>query len=745
MLFKRARELALDIYHGLIQGTVRDIAKCSKIIKAIDDNSIDDLRTILTQLNHKDIEDYLRRPVDSMKRTPLHFAAWAENTDILEILLDYINEPDIEDKTGATPMMFVVGSGNNCLKKMTMLINKHVNVNKKDKSGWTLLHAAVQTKRRDILELLLVNGANIHITDGDNRSLLHIACDNGDISLVKYLLEKGVSLKSKDKNGWTPLHIACGPADDYELVHYLIQKGADPHAYDTNECMPIHLATQFNAKKVVQYLKTLDDLDTDIDNDDSSSDLDIGNDTYESDNVFESEPPSGRVSQKSNVSIEMIELSLPHGLICAWRVVETNDNQYCWVILVGLGFLLVETGIVVWLRNGREFKTVAFCIIFYLTCSVPSLWIIHVETANRKLYRLAENKLNARAAIPSSHIRQRNTLSNSTLFSSDPLRIRRVLPTTTQLILSIGHIECHDKAWYYMEEQRWLDAIQETLLVVLTLSRLLISHEHMTIEKSGIILVVTLINVADLLSISHSLQYHDVIIERVWMYIGLILLTIALFEMAFIDTDGLISSSNENTTYYPGRILSRRINFFQDQNICPLFRSLFIHDGLLLLYRMFLASKVRCSKPSIILFMSKNILMIAFHCYRVYNIAKKHKRKRAFDTYELLISTPIPSRNYHYKSYGYERQNRLNQEHKLLHRTIRRPLSIAHRRITKTQRAFRNFTPESISYPFARRRNDGGRARTAFALYGLPFPTTRIPRPATISSTSSLVAKALVH
>jgi hypothetical protein len=51
----------------------------------------------------------------------------------------------------------------------------------------------------------------------------------------------------------------------------------------------------------------------------------------------------------------------------------------------------------------------------------------------------------------------------------------------------------------------------------------------------------------------------------------------------------------------------------------------------------------------------------------------------------------------------------------------------------------------SISYPFARRRNDGGGTRTAFALYGLPFRTPQIPRPATISSSSSLIAKAFVH
>ena len=148
MLFKRARELVSDVYYGLVQGTVRDVAKCNKIIKAIDANNIEELRTTLAQLNRDDVGEYLRRPVDSMRRTPLHYAAWAENTGILDVLLGYVNEPDIEDKTGATPMMFVVGSGSDCLKKMTLLINKHANVNRKDKSGWTLLHAAVQSKKR---------------------------------------------------------------------------------------------------------------------------------------------------------------------------------------------------------------------------------------------------------------------------------------------------------------------------------------------------------------------------------------------------------------------------------------------------------------------------------------------------------------------------------------------------------------------------------------------------------------------
>lgn len=130
-----------------------------------------------------------------------------------------------------------------------------------------------------------------------------------------------------------------------------------------------------------------------------------------------------------------------------------------------------------------------------------------------------------------------------------------------------------------MEEQHWLDAIQETLFVVLCLSRLLISYERMMFEKSGLILVFTLINAADLLSISHSLQYHDVIIERVWMYVGLILLTIGLFDMAFVDSDALISYPYEDTSNSRSRRLPRRINFFKDQTVFPLFRVSLIKEN----------------------------------------------------------------------------------------------------------------------------------------------------------------------
>jgi hypothetical protein len=146
--------------------------------------------------------------------------------------------------------------------------------------------------------------------------------------------------------------------------------------------------------------------------------------------------------------------------------------------------------------------------------------------------------------------------------------------------------------------------------------------------------------------------------------------------------------------------------------------------------------------------MGKNVLMIALHCYRVYFKSKEYDKKKAFAAYGHLLTSPSFARKYRHPFYGFERERLRKQQQdqqRLLHRTLRRPPSIMHRRMGKTPRTLYTFSQNSISYPFARRRNDGGRARTAFALYGLPFRTPQAPRPATISSTSSVIAKAFVH
>lgn len=204
--------------------------------------------------------------------------------------------------------------------------------------------------------------------------------------------------------------------------------------------------------------------------------------------------------------------------------------------------------------------------------------MIHIDTANRKLYHLAEIKLNSRATGLPHYLWQRSQIVNTTLPTNNASLSTPTLPTSTMPItVSVGILECNDKAWYHMDEQRWLDAIQETMFIVLSITRLLISRGHMTMTKSGIVLLISLVNGVDILALSHSLQYHDVIIERLLLYIGLALLSIGLLQMAFIDTDGLTPISSDVSSFETGKKkLGKRMKCFQDQNICPLFRVIYI-------------------------------------------------------------------------------------------------------------------------------------------------------------------------
>jgi hypothetical protein len=42
--------------------------------------------------------------------------------------------------------------------------------------------------------------------------------------------------------------------------------------------------------------------------------------------------------------------------MCIWRVTYISDNKYYWLMMIGVGFLLIETGILLWLRSGKEFR-----------------------------------------------------------------------------------------------------------------------------------------------------------------------------------------------------------------------------------------------------------------------------------------------------------------------------------------------------------------------------------------------------
>jgi len=89
------------------------------------------------------------------------------------------------------------------------LLRKGADVNIKDAEGRTPLYLASYLGEKDIVHLLVTNGAHTEDKNSERETTaLMIACSNRHIEVVKILLAAGARVAIKDKNGATALDYA---------------------------------------------------------------------------------------------------------------------------------------------------------------------------------------------------------------------------------------------------------------------------------------------------------------------------------------------------------------------------------------------------------------------------------------------------------------------------------------------------------------------------------------------------------
>jgi len=144
------------------------------------------------------------------------------------------------------------------------LLSKGADVNAIDEYGLTSLHHAVRKGNKDIVTLLLANGAAVDVNVQDVYGLtpLHHAAAAGDKEIVSLLLAHGVVIDAKDNAGRTALHYAAEATymsnDPQEwsvgMIHLLIDAGADINVQDAIGWTPLHHAAARLNKEIVAFL-----------------------------------------------------------------------------------------------------------------------------------------------------------------------------------------------------------------------------------------------------------------------------------------------------------------------------------------------------------------------------------------------------------------------------------------------------------------------------------------------------------
>lgn len=150
------------------------------------ENEVEILQNLIVSGKH-DINEK-----DSMKRTPLHMAAWAGHTEIVRVLLKSKAKTDV-------------------------LAN----------DNFTALHFASTV---DVIKLLVKGNKSLlsaRVSKG-NKTALHIAITKGNIEVVKCLIELGSDVAAKTSSGQSCLDLA--KTDEMsEVIKSILQSKIENH------------------------------------------------------------------------------------------------------------------------------------------------------------------------------------------------------------------------------------------------------------------------------------------------------------------------------------------------------------------------------------------------------------------------------------------------------------------------------------------------------------------------------------
>ncbi|KAK2715558.1 ankyrin repeat and sterile alpha motif domain-containing protein 1B-like isoform X3 [Artemia franciscana] len=135
-------------------------------------------------------------------------------------------------------------------------LRRSYDINVKDPGGYTSLHHAALNGYRDIVNLLLCNGASPNVIDSKGSSPLHLAAWAGHAEVVKLLLTFGhrvtlVNLSNAD--GDTPLHYAS-QFGHTQCCQVLLKYAADPAIKNAKGEAPLDLAAFYGRLETVEAI-----------------------------------------------------------------------------------------------------------------------------------------------------------------------------------------------------------------------------------------------------------------------------------------------------------------------------------------------------------------------------------------------------------------------------------------------------------------------------------------------------------
>ncbi len=209
--------------------------------------------------------------VGTQNHTPLHIAAYMNDSRAVALLLEHGAQVEAESNSGRTPLMDLFvndklfqstwinvrpGAGNRTPVARLLVETGHASVQRRSRAGKTVLHyyaSNILAGKRDsgVFEFLIAQGALLDAQDNEGLTPLHDAAKNNNLFVAMQLIQQGASLNMRDNTGLTPLDYALNRISS-KMVANLVRSGAQSSVPTNNAFL---IATMADEPLCIDVLK----------------------------------------------------------------------------------------------------------------------------------------------------------------------------------------------------------------------------------------------------------------------------------------------------------------------------------------------------------------------------------------------------------------------------------------------------------------------------------------------------------
>lgn len=183
---------------------------------------------------------------------PLHYAAMYGRTEAVKLLVNYGAKINVKGAYGRTPLIYAASESPEMVQ---FLIDHGADIKATNNSKENALFELISDEdpNTEIAQILIDSGIDIHLVNDYHGTALHWAAFCGRKNIIELLLKNGADINQKNKRGEPPI-VRAMSRNYLDIVKFLFELGADPDFQSSFSWTLLEFAVENNDKEFVKKI-----------------------------------------------------------------------------------------------------------------------------------------------------------------------------------------------------------------------------------------------------------------------------------------------------------------------------------------------------------------------------------------------------------------------------------------------------------------------------------------------------------